>query len=508
MNGQHALQSNSTPPLTNLNKNLELSSRDLFSLLSKTSQGTEAQRVALSNLKSKPAVEVACFPFFEDACDGYTQLISDALDKVLMDGTNEDSEKVCIALLQSCQNDTLPESIRSIPKQFLFKFLEKMGLTSQASLPCFTRSSDSNQIVVHGLRELLHQNIRGTESDIEMEKSKSQANPKYEKITIGINSLPDSAREKIMLIYEYLQKNDERIDELLLSDARGFLISSDSWTCPIKYPFEMANIICGILSEANSTHPDVQVLQEILSQTPDEISQYDMKTYLMNAAKNYGCPIAATWCGQASYWGGAHVEWNRVRANDQMDRVIYISKAALQGHPAAIELLNIEATSNFLGHIEPLNDIYHPDARVTFWAWVEQVNVITEKIIRGINYVASALPVFSKQMELGIELHATFEERMEIGVDLLKSNLNFEKFSGARILQDLAQLVDHPLAREAQQVFDKLTSKTKPEEDNPPDEDSPVEEKDVKDKAGPFIDTRSLSKKNWEGGANARFDEL
>lgn len=436
--------------LINLNKNGEPTNPDFKTIFGKIYNGTAAQLIVFEYLKKRPAIELACLPFFEDACDDYINLIFGALEEVVIHGCAEEWEKALIALLQNCQSEKLPESIRAILKLFLFHFLEKMDLTDQTGLPCFARSIDPNQIMVHALRVFLRQNI--IEIDAYNKGGLSNVSRDYEK---EYQSSIQSIRECNKQIYGYLKKNDAHIDQRLLDDAVELFVKG--WP-------ELAEIICEILTDPNHVDANADVFnrevndfQEILSNYKKKIPTPHLLTYLREAAERPGCP-------ETAYQFAAYLE------EKELDRVIfawcdctgemtneervnYFSKAALQGHQLAIKELNKIAEHCKYERVEPLNDIYHPDAMIDRQEWTNQVKAITEKILRELDFYPKSMPIFDGQEKLGCRWDATVKERIELGSKFLKKESDEKRFKGAQILEGLSKL-DHPLASEARQILD------------------------------------------------------
>ncbi|MCD6025875.1 MAG: hypothetical protein K0R08_394 [Solimicrobium sp.] len=142
-----------------------------FNALAQVSEGSKEQDLIYLLLLKKPAIEIASLPFFDGACEKYTNLIVRALEDVLLHGKTEEKKRACYALLKATQNDTLPESIRQIAKIFLLQLMGKMAPIDIAAMRFPTKTFDEyTDAVVSALQAVLEKGKQGVITAQEMQK--------------------------------------------------------------------------------------------------------------------------------------------------------------------------------------------------------------------------------------------------------------------------------------------------------------------------------------------------
>ena len=136
--------------------NFEPTNPNFYSVFAKINAGSREQQLAFLRLSEKPTVEIATLPFFDEACDEYVKLISEALEVVLVSGNKEEIRNVHCSLLTCWQNKELSELTRQQAHAFLLQFLESMECYEIAALPfpCGDFGEYAN-FIVNALNEVL-----------------------------------------------------------------------------------------------------------------------------------------------------------------------------------------------------------------------------------------------------------------------------------------------------------------------------------------------------------------
>jgi len=297
----------------------------------------------VDNGNSANFIDIATLPFSGE--DGDEKIVM-ALEEVLTGGKTEDKEKVCMALLASCQDNDLPESTRQHAKSFLLRFLEAIVGTVVSEEGIEPTHKDVDQLIEQSLKKLvdkkfqqINANVLNQELCEHSQRCEGLLDNKSFTEKIELIKLQTKAHVKeIQHIYTY-QTSPEHADNQLLDDIVDLV---GAFSLKNLNNLDMARAICQFLFESTENITVKEEASSLVKLFSEGDIGGGLVEFLLNCANIDKRPKSALWLGKHCL---RQFEWNNNDKGALQKSIKYLSLAVAQGYTDAINFVSNLAKS-------------------------------------------------------------------------------------------------------------------------------------------------------------------
>lgn len=438
------------------------------------------QIINYSNIENiADPIDIATLPFVGD--DASDQRITNALEEILDNGSAQDKEKVCLALLTSCKNSTLPDLTRQEAKSFLLRFLNTILETDGPPENAEALHDDTDQQIDKSLNKLINKKL---EQIATKRKDNEYLDPIIAKRCLreGLEINMKRSRQEnteqikfqfkeIQQIYAYLV-GSERVDDQLLNDA---IFQSMTGNLP------RAKLIWELLIEStenNAIKEEVQQVRELLLADLNNMTD-QVLGFLINEANTNKQPWVACLLGVILFKNSYCRDANKIETWKLInERYSNNPKLVLQ---QAVFYLSLAATHDLANAIKVLNYLINsctnPETMILLSEIIEEPPIagtdnskelfagLKEKVEQRKKEIEFRAVCISQNSQFNIPINKTIQERIALANSWLTKNtrgfgLNHNPvFMAIIILESLSKL-DDPAALEAKNVMNAWLGNT------------------------------------------------
>lgn len=415
----------------------------------------------IDNGNSANFIDIATLPFSGE--DGDEKIVM-ALEEVLTGGKAEDKEKVCMALLASCQDNDLPESTRQHAKSFLLRFLEAIVGTVVSEEGLEPTHKDVDQLIEQSLKKLvdkkfqqINANVRNQELCEYCQRCDGPLEKKLLTEKIELIELQTKAHVKeIQHIYTY-QTSPEHADNQLLDDIVDL---AGAFGTKNIHNLGMAEAMCQFLFESTENITVKEEASSLLKLFSEGGIGGGLVEFLLTCANIDKRPKSALWLGKVCF---GQFDYNSNDKKALQNSIKYLSLAVAQGYSDAINFVsNLAKLVDFIKTTELLREFLQetPIAGIDNRKLSADLEQRAKDIDFGKKYYAVCRDQNSR---FSIDINWNIEQRVALarsylkgarGVGFTKGYQNNPVFTAIIILESLSKL-DDPRVLKAKETLDE-----------------------------------------------------